>query len=435
MFSRATLRNAVDQGDFSFSFWNRFASAEATSNAWKSEPYFSTSVAPNRSLASSGVIFSARATCSTRRIARPSFFHCCVFSRRWWSLIRLRERSIWLFAGSTRRTRATIFCPSRMWSRMYLTHPVATSERWMNASRSAYSSSLTNAPKLRIEVTVPTTRSPSSGYSARRGIRVRVPRLGRDRANEFPAQLGLTAGRRREGRTADAAVHDRRRSAEDRLFRGAVGTLDDPEGRRSPHRSAHPSGAPRARGCSLASWRAGRCTCTSCNDTSGSPGGPPSLGPPAWVGENPHTRRSRDGTGVAPTSFRRRGASWPSPLRAPCAPCTSGNTWTRPLDSASGAREPAILYRVWGASDGGNGNSRGPANRGATAGRNRCTDRSVSGGVPRASRPKAYVAKPARRPHSRGRLWRTDLRSKLSRRCSRTPRSGAFPRPSSCRST
>src|SRR5271157_412322 len=116
-----------------------------------------------------------------------------------------------------------------MWSRMYLTHPVATSERWMNASRSAYSSSVTNAPKLRIEVTVPTTSSPSSGNSGRRGIRRPRPRLGRRRAHEFAPELRLAARRRREGRAADGTVHDGRRSAEDRLLGRAVGTLDDPE--------------------------------------------------------------------------------------------------------------------------------------------------------------------------------------------------------------
>jgi len=37
MLSRATFRNAVDHADFSFSFWNRFGSAYATSNAWNNE--------------------------------------------------------------------------------------------------------------------------------------------------------------------------------------------------------------------------------------------------------------------------------------------------------------------------------------------------------------------------------------------------------------
>src|SRR5208283_1968318 len=122
-----------------------------------------------------------------------------------------------------------------MWSRMYLTHPVATSERWMNASRFAYSSRVTKAPKFRIEVTVPTTSSPSSGSSGRRGIRCPRPRLGRRRANELAPELGLAARRRREGRAADGAVHDSGRSAEHRLLGRAVGALHDPEWRRSSH--------------------------------------------------------------------------------------------------------------------------------------------------------------------------------------------------------
>src|SRR5208282_293426 len=111
-----------------------------------------------------------------------------------------------------------------MWSRMYLTQPVATSERWMNASRLLYSSSVTKAPKFRIEVTVPTTSSPSSGSSGRRGIRCPRPGLGRHRADEFPPEFGLASRRRREGRAADGAVHNGSGPTEDRLLGRAVRT-------------------------------------------------------------------------------------------------------------------------------------------------------------------------------------------------------------------
>ncbi len=92
--------------------------------------------------------------------------------------------------------------------------------------------------------------------------------------------------------------------------------------------------APRALESRLASWGVGRCTCTSCIGTSSSPGGRLWRVPRASDAGSLRIRSSPGGIGAAPTSFRRRGASFPSRPRGPCAPCTAGSTSRRLLDSA-----------------------------------------------------------------------------------------------------
>ncbi|OPZ41358.1 MAG: hypothetical protein BWY93_02335 [Euryarchaeota archaeon ADurb.BinA087] len=96
--------------------------------------------------------------------ALDSFFHSRILSRRWWSFTSFRERSICPRLWSTWSTLQTTFCPSRIWSRIYLIHPVAISEMGMSPSRPGYSSRDTNAAKSLMSLTVQTTSSPAVGH-------------------------------------------------------------------------------------------------------------------------------------------------------------------------------------------------------------------------------------------------------------------------------
>ena len=106
----------------------------------------------------------------------------------------------------------------------------------MNASRLLYSSKVTNAPKLRIEVTVPTDeftlfREFGSQWHWR------YPCLRRRDVDFLGAQSSETSRGRGQRRSTNRAVHGRHGPAEHGLLVRAVGTLHNPKlGRRSTRR-------------------------------------------------------------------------------------------------------------------------------------------------------------------------------------------------------
>src|SRR5512136_153676 len=148
-----------------------------------------------------------------------SFFHSWIFSRLWCSFTSFNERSMWPRLRSTWRTLQTTFCPSRTWSRMYLTQPFAISEMGIRPCRPPYSSSRTKATKSFTASTVQTTSSPSSGQS------LSAIGLSLDLGEDLGGDVRLAPRRLGEDLSADDAVHDGRGLAEDDLLVLAVGAL------------------------------------------------------------------------------------------------------------------------------------------------------------------------------------------------------------------
>src|SRR5208282_3578655 len=117
-----------------------------------------------------------------------------------------------------------------MWSRMYLTQPVATSERWMNASRLLYSSSVTKAPKFRIEVTVPTTSSPRS---------LAWPPVGVARVAPQTEQFTTVAGRLKIVCSVEQSGHFTTQKGDGARIRPPLVVLHELELARAPARRLH----------------------------------------------------------------------------------------------------------------------------------------------------------------------------------------------------